>query len=46
MFRCVCVHVCESLSLCCVGGRLPNQGSLHEVSARVSGERPGDQGLD
>lgn len=48
MFRCVCVctRVCESPSLCCVGGRLPNQGSLHEVSARVSRERPGDQALD
>lgn len=47
---CVCVFVCwaptESPSLCCVGGSLPNQGSLHGVSARVSRERRGDQGPD
>lgn len=58
MFRCVCVHICfgvllcvcwaptESPSLCCVGGSLPNQGSLHEVSAGVSRERRGDQSPD
>lgn len=31
--ECSGVCVCESPSLCFVGGSLPNQGSLHEVSA-------------
>lgn len=43
---CVSKPPTETPSLCRVGGSLPNQGSLHEVSAGVSRDRRGDQSSD